>query len=854
MLEDLMKRCRTALGCLCLLAAPAAAAEPVDYARAVKPILTKHCWACHGPAKQKSGLRLDTAAGAIRGGNSGPAVVPGDGRASRLIQAVTGADGVTPMPPKGPRLAAAEIAVLRAWIDQGARAPATEAAAAAARTANRHWSFRPVVRPAVPPVKNTGWVRNAIDRFILARLEREGITPAPQADRATLIRRLSLDLVGLPPTPEEVAHFLNDSRPDAYERVVDRLLSSPRYGEKWARPWLDLAHYADSDGFWDDLPRPYAWRWRQWVIDALNCNLPFDQFTVEQLAGDLLPGATLDQRIATGFLRNTLTNREGGINQEQFRVEQVVDRTSTVATAWLGLTAGCARCHDHKFDPLSQKEFYQLFAFFNSAEEVNLEVPLPGERERHERRRPEYDRQRNDLLKQYRVAELQADWEKHTRDALTNPKAEFRWRHQVILLTFQLDGGVDALRLAPSQRTAKQRDRLTDHFVKWYGEAITKEQSQAIRFVELGRKLQQLEAVYPELSEVPIIANTAKSRRTRLLIRGDFLHPGVEVRPDTPAVLPSLQPNGSPPGGLTRLDLARWLVDPQNPLTGRVTVNRMWQEFFGRGLMATSEDFGTRAAPPTHPALLDWLAAEFVAGGWDVKRLHRLIVTAAAYRQSSRPREELRARDPANRLLARQERLRLPAELIRDDALAVGGWLEPSVGGRSIRPPMPAGGYSRFPWKADQGPERYRRGLYIWFQRTSPYPLLMTFDAPDSQLSCTRRERSNTPLQALDLLNDPMFVEAAQALAGRVLRACPEKVFEDRLSLAFRLCLAREPRPAEAERLHDYYLRQKAILAADPAAVAKLWPGKDAADSADAAAWVGLSSVLLNLDEFITRR
>ena len=715
-----------------------------------------------------------------------------------------------------------------------------------------HWAFKPPERPPAPRVGNPSWVRNPIDSFVLAKLEKEGLQPSPEADRNTLIRRLSLDLIGLPPKPDEVKQFLLDSRPGAYERLVDRLLDSPHYGEEWARQWLDLAHYADSDGYWDDYDRPHAWRWRHWVIEALNQNMPFDQFTIEQIGGDLLPNSTLEQRVATGFLRNTLTNREGGVKKEKFRVEQVVDRTNTVATVWLALTVGCARCHDHKYDPINQKEFYQLFAFFDSGVEINLEAPLPGEMAPYVRRKREYDEKREALLAEYGVPELQVGWEKKTLDGATNPTASFEWRLSWVILGMHLDYGQDYLRLDPLQRTRKQQDKLTDHFVKWYNLVVTKERIEELKFEELAQKLEELAEEYPALTEAQTIAENPDPPKTHILIRGDYLQPGIEVEPGVPAVLHLLPAHQKP----SRLTLARWLVSDQNALTARVTVNWMWQEFFGRGLVETSEDFGTRGDRPTHPKLLDWLATEFVSNDWNVKKMHKLIVTSATYRQSSKNRDEWQARDPDNRLLARQAHLRLPAELVRDVSLAAGGLLDPTIGGKSVRPPMPEGGYTKGKWKESEGRERYRRGLYVFFKRTSPYPQLMNFDAPNSQQVCTRRERSTTPLQALNLLNDPVFVEAAQGLAVRVLRERPEGSLSDRLDYAFMVCLARSPRAAEKDRLTKYYWQKRAILKRNPHSIEQLLPAAavEGVDSSDAAAWMGLSTVLMNLDEFITRR
>jgi hypothetical protein len=840
---------------------PSSAKVKVDFARDIEPILKDRCQSCHGSAVQSGGLRLDSRAGAMAGGNSGAVIKPGDSAGSKLIQLVAGANKDLVMPLTGARLTAEQVGVLRAWIDQGADWPGSAALepqtaqGSKPRVKSSHWAFAAPVRPNIPPVGNSAWVRNPIDSFVLAKLESEKIAPSKEADRNTLIRRLSLDLIGLPPTPDELDQFLSDNRPDAYERLVDRLLVSPHYGEKWARPWLDLAHYADSDGYEKDMPRPYAWRYRQWVIDALNQNMPFDEFTIEQLAGDLLPHATLDQKVATGFLRNTLTNREGGVSSEEFRVEQAEDRADTVGIAWLGLTVGCARCHDHKFDPISQRDHYQLFAFFNSIKEVNLDYPAPGEMGVYLRRKPEYDKKRKALLEEYKAPEVELDWEKHLLTAADHPgidvPADIGWD----TVGKMVDNGQEILRLDPSKRTPKQENRLVDHFVQYYSIAGGDKRYEELKFKELAEKLQKLEDEYPELTEAPTVIDGPTPRETHVLIRGDYKQPGIKVDPDTLSVLPP-PPPGSPP---TRLTLARWLVSKDNPLTARVIVNRMWQEFFGQGLVESSEDFGTRGDRPTHPELLDWLACEFMEHNWDVKRMHKLIVMSATYRQASTIRKELEASDPYNKLLARQSRVRLTAELIRDETLAAGGLLNTTIGGPSIHPELPPGvvslGFGNFvKWQDSEGAARYRRGLYIFFQRSVPYPELMNFNAPDSLLVCTRRERTTTPLQALNLLNDPVFMEAAQGMAARVLRENRGGV-NDRIEYAYELSLARKPSPREKDSLVKYYEQQKDILAREPDAAGALFPTKslEGVDASEAATWVGLSSVLLNLDEFITR-
>lgn len=680
------------------------------------------------------------------------------------------------------------------------------------------WSLRPVRRPEPPRVAAQGAL-NEVDRFIRARLEKEGLSASPEAPKPVLLRRLSLDLIGLPPTPSEMAAFLADTQPGAWPRQVDRLLRSPHYGEKWGRHWLDQARYADSDGFRADRFRPHAWRYRQWVIDALNRDLPFDRFTVEQLAGDLLPNASADQRIATGFHRNTLTNREGGIDPEQFRVEQVIDRTSTVGTVWLGLTVGCAQCHDHKYDPISQRDFYRLFAFFNEADEDHMDAPMPGELGPHLQGRPAYDRKRRELLEANRVPELQAEWEKGMFEAAANPGKRLDWDHAFDDLRTDCEDGEKILRTPAASRTRRQTKILTDYFLHNYSRVISKERKEELKFDALAKELRSLDETLPPVSEAPVLRSF--ERKTHLLMRGDFKQPGEAVEPGTPSALPPLDPAGARP---TRLDLARWLVSQDNPLTARVAVNRIWQEYFGRGLSRTSENFGNQGEPPVHPELLDWLAAEFMENGWSLKRIHRTIVSSATYRQSSDTRTDVAERDPENKFVARQTRLRLSAEAIRDSTLAVSGLLFPEVGGPSVRPPQPAAAGDKG-WKESTGRDRYRRGMYIQLNRTAPYPLLVNFDAPNGYGALCRRNRSNTPLQALNLLNDPVFVEAARALAART-----SGDFRQRLDRSFELCLGRKPADDEREWLLAYWKSQPERMA-----------------------WTGLASVLLNLDEFITR-
>jgi hypothetical protein len=814
---------------------PPAAPGVIEFQRDIQPILARACLSCHGGDKQRGGLRLDDGSAALQGGNSGPVLKPGDVGQSRLLHAVAGLDPDLKMPPEGkPGLSAEEISRLRAWIEQGAKWPKPVVTGHSEAPTSMHWSFQPIRRPSLPTVANPSWVRNDLDTFVLARLEAEKVVPSPEAERVTLIRRLCLDLLGLPPTPAEVDAFLADEQPDAYERLVDRLLASPHYGERWGRHWLDLARYADSDGYEKDNARPHAWRYRHWVIDALNRDLPFDRFTIEQLAGDLLPDATLDQKIATGFHRNTLTNTEGGVDKEQFRVEAVVDRVNTTAKVFLGITLGCAQCHDHKYDPFSQREYYQFFAFFNSDNEVNLPAPLPDEIEPYRQKKAVHEK---------KAAELKAALDAYAKGEFLTKLRQWEDGLKLPDLRKLPPEVTAALLVAPKSRTAKQKKELAGSYAKT-----------DTKHVELTRAVTNHQRAAPLLTHAQTLA-LGPTRTTHVLIRGDFLRPGIEVEPGTPAVLPPLKAGEKK----TRLELAQWLVDPANPLTARVTVNWIWQRYFGRGLVATLEDVGTQGEKPSHPGLLDWLASEFVRQNWSLKALHKLIVTSATYRQSSRVRPELVARDPLNVLLARQNRLRLEAENLRDVALAASGLLTRTVGGPSVRPPQPAGiseltyaGSAK--WAESTGPARYRRGLYTWFQRTSPYPMLMTFDAPDSNLCCVRRERSNTPLQALTLLNDTVFVECAQALGQRVVseRAGPAP---ERIRHAFRLCVAREPTAEELTVLRGLFEDLLQACRANPDAAAQLVGKTKPAgiELTEAAAWVALARTVLNLDEFVMR-
>ncbi|MBA4150516.1 MAG: DUF1553 domain-containing protein [Verrucomicrobia bacterium] len=811
---------------LFLMAASSFAAGKVDYLKQIKPILSSYCYQCHSETQQKHDLRLDTASFAIKGGQTGPAIVPGKSEDSLLYKAIMGtAPDLTRMPYKKNPLDESQIALIKRWIDEGATAPADEKAEAVL-----HWSFvPPEENQPIPAVKNTKWVRNPVDNFILTKLEAAKLKPSPETDRITLIRRVYLDLIGLPPTIEEVDAFVKDKSPDAYEKIVEKLLNNPHYGERMGRHWLDAARFADSNGYSIDAPRQ-IWKFRDWVIDAFNRDMPFDQFTIEQLAGDLLPNATPEQKVATGFHRNTMINQEGGIDVEQFRIESVFDRVNTTGNTWLGLTVGCAQCHDHKFDPVSQKEFYQLFAFLNNQDEPNLTLATDEDKVRL----AEYNKELETLEKGLeRLIEASAAdvlaWQKSLdSDEVGALKPEI----------------TTVLETAPEKRKLKQKLLLLDQ--------VRKDDK---KYKEQKDKFLKLEKGKPQVTTTMILAERKEPRKTHLFIKGDFTRLGEEVFPGVPKIMNQLPADVKNPN---RLDLAKWLVDPENPLTARVTMNRVWMHLFGKGIVETENDFGTQGIPPTHPELLDWLSREFIRQGWSHKAMHRVLVTSAAYRQSSNFRKDLKEVDPYNRLFARQNRFRLDAEIIRDVELAASGLFVPKIGGPSVHPPIPDGvmslGQTRREWKTSTGEDRYRRGMYTFFFRATPPPALTVFDAPDSNSSCTRRMRSNTPLQSLSLLNDQAFLEFAQGLALRVLKEVPDND-NARLDYAFRLCLARNPARDERKRLSALLDQQLKSYENDPEEAKLLAPANFPAelDVKKVAAWTTVSRVLLNLDETISR-
>jgi hypothetical protein len=724
-------------------------------------ILRTNCLACHSEKNVTSGLSLETKESILKGGNRGP-------KTGLLLEAIR-QTGDLKMPP-GRKLNDQQIATVEKWIATGM--PMPDSLQKAKRPGADHWAYQPPKRFPEPPVKDPSWAKNPIDRFVLARLDAANLKPSPEAPKALLLRRVHLDITGLPPTPAELSEFLNDKRPDAYERVVDKLLASPHYGERWGRHWLDLARYADTDGYTIDAPRD-IWKYRDWVIDAINKDMKFDQFIIEQIAGDLLPNPTIDQLIATGFHRNTPSNYEGGIDFEQYRVEAVADRVATTGAALLGLTIGCARCHDHKFDPISQREFYQIFAFYNNVDEVDKEA------DRKYFNKP--------------FLEIGTDEEKATFAA---------WEKEV----YQIEGDI-----------RKREDMVT-------GDGDADPELKALR-----EKLNAHRKARPKLLRTMIMKELPEPRVSYIHLGGDFTRKGAVVKPGVLGVLNPLETTSANPN---RLDFAKWLVDKRNPLTARVTVNRMWQRYFGRGIVDSESDFGTQGEKPTHPELLDWLAMEFMDKGWSQKAMHRLIVTSATYRQSSAGNADVT-------LYARQNRIRLDAEIIRDASLVASGLFTPTVGGPSVYPPIPAGANNvtqvKREWPTATGPDRYRRGAYTFFQRSAAHPALLVFDAPDASVSCTRRIRSNTPLQALIALNDESAIEFAEALGARMLKEAPADDAQ-RLRYGWQLTMSREPRADETDRMLRFIRTRR-----------------DSKDD-EPAVWTAVSRVLLNIDEFLTRQ
>ncbi len=1031
---------RLTLGGL-LLCLPALTAD-VEFNRDIRPILSENCFTCHGPdpGNRKTALRFDTEEGAkIPLGNNKRAIVPGDPDASEMFRRISSENKAIRMPPAyagKSKLTDREISLIRRWIEQGAQW-------------ERHWAFIPPKRPALPRVHDAQWPANAIDDFVLARLEREGLKPSPDADPATLLRRVSLDLTGLPPTQDEVDAFLADTSPGAYEKVVDRLLASPRYAERMAIRWLEAARYADTNGYQTDGPRD-MWRWRDWVIDAFRRNMPFDQFTIEQIAGDLLPNATLEQKIATGFQRNHRTSGEGGIIEEEFRVEYVADRTETTATVWLGVTLGCARCHDHKYDPFTQRDFYRMFAFFNNVPERGLVYNFGNEEPVVKAPTPENQKQLAELDR--KVAEAERRWSslepeltaaRRTWEKSLASLPPFEWTidgGQVLHLG--LDGGepvagceqkrcalpatagrrgaallfdgkqfVDAGKVAPfdwqdpftfsawikpsspdgailsraqdywegqgyalllkngkvrlhetlrftdislrleteqpvamnewthvavtydGRRKAKgvhiyfngipqkikvEFDELTYPFgasepfrigaggglrfrgaiddVRAYNVALTPEEIATLPLLESVNALAAIpernrtraqqdkltfcyldrfaptelrearnhliaarnerRKYYDSIPTVMVMAEGPK-REAYVLKRGAYDAHGEPVSPGVPEALGRLRPEWP----ANRLGLARWLVDPSNPLTARVTVNRFWQMLFGVGLVKTVEDFGSQGEWPVHQELLDWLATEFVQSGWNVQHILKTIVMSRTYRQSSRLTPELLQRDPENRLLARGPRFRLPAEMIRDQALAAAGLLVEKLGGPSVKPYQPPGLWQELAggrgYVHDSGEGLYRRSLYTYWRRTIAPPSMILFDSPTRETCTVRESRTNTPLQALDLMNDVTYVEAARKLAERMmLHGGPTP--QARIEFGWRLLLGRRPKGRESAALMSALEKFLRHYRSDSAGAVELLneghsPWNRSLDPAELAAYSGVASLMLNLDETVTK-
>lgn len=810
----------------------------LSYARDVQPILSAHCFNCHGPdkASRKAGLRLDSAEGASVATDAGVKVIaPGQPEKSEaIVRILSGGDDRMP-PPKIPhRLTAAEKETLTRWVREGA-------------VYQKHWAFEKPVAPPLPNVSNPAWAKNSIDRFVLAKLDQLGWKPSPEADRYALARRVAIDLTGLPPRLDQVDRFVKDARPDAYEQYVDDILRSPAYGERWAAMWLDLARYADSNGYATDGPRT-IWKYRDWVIQAFNENQPFDAFSVDQIAGDMKPNASTKQTLATAFHRNTLTQTEGGTNDEEFRNVAIVDRVNTTLQVWMGVTVNCAQCHDHKYDPITQDEFFRLFAIFNQTEDADRDDNSPGLQHLDDKLAQEKAAWERELTAvQKRFAEAFPDLEKKQQAWQETTAANKE------LLEKTPSKVQAALGIAPAKRTPAQRTLLADHFV-------ANLEGTAKWLAEINGIKAKIAAAQPVLTPIMKELPDTKRRTTKVHIRGDWLSLGNEVKPGVPAQLHPL-PEGTP---ANRLALAAWLVSPENPLTARVAVNRFWDQLFGVSLVETPEDFGMRSKPPIHPELLNHLATEFQGSlKWDVKKLLKLMVTSATYRQSSKVSHEMAERDPDNRFFARGPRFRASAETIRDQALAVSGLLSPKMLGPSVRPPQPKLGLTAAfgggtDWANSTGEDKYRRALYTLWRRTTPYPSMTTFDAPGKTVCSLTRPRTNTPLQALVTLNDPCYVEAAQALARRIVVE-GGMTPTDRVNHAFRLTLIRPPHADESLRLVGLFEKVRADLAknakdAEALATDPLGPLPPGMNAVDLAAYTVVANVILNLDETFVKR
>jgi hypothetical protein len=810
-------------------APPKPAEPPVNYSRDIKPLLTGRCYACHGPdeGQRKAKLRLDVRESALK-----KAIKPGNAAESPLILRISSdkPDQVMP-PPKAKKelLTKGQIELLRRWIDQGAKF-------------DIHWAYVKPARPPLPEVKDKNWPRNAIDRFIAAEQDKRGYKPAAKADRITLVRRLSFDLTGLPPTPAQVAAFVNDKSPEAYEKVVGRLLASPQYGERMAMYWLDLVRFADTGGYHSDNHRDIT-LYRDYVIKAFNANKRFDQFTIEQLAGDLLPKATTETKIASGYNRLLMTTEEGGAQAKEYLAKYAADRVRNASTVWLAGTLGCAECHNHKFDPYTTKDFYSFAAFFADLQEVAVgrqpDTPIPTLEQAVRLAKVEEKLKPLTAVLGKQTPELdaaQAAWEKSLKP------------EQIKALPKNIAA---ILAIEAAKRNDAQKQAFAGHYrtIAPLLEPARKE------LAELQRQKAAIDKTIPRT----LVSASSSPRMMRILPRGNWMDDsGKVVAPAVPEFLANLESKDR----ATRLELARWLTSPDNPVVARVFVNRLWKLMFGQGLVKTLDDFGTQGALPTHPQLLDWLAAEFIASGWDVKHMVKLMAMSSTYRQSSHASKELRERDPGNQWLARQGRFRLDAEMVRDNALAISGLLSPKIGGPSVKPYQPDGywQYLNFPvrvYQNDHGEDLYRRGLYTYWQRTLPHPSLTAFDAPSREECTVERPRSSTPLQALVLLNDPTYVEAARALAERIIKD-GGKTSAERLGYVCRLALSRDIKPAEQKVLTALYEKHLGEYSADKEAAQKLVktgerPLPKDVDLAELAAWTSVARVILNLHETITR-
>lgn len=925
--------------CLAGLAALLLWPEPrVDFNRDIRPILNNRCIACHGGVKQAGGFSLLFRSDALDTTESGKyAIVPGDPGKSELIRRIVHNDPDERMPPNAHRLPDREIQLLKRWIKQGAEW-------------EDHWAYIKPQPKALPEVSDRDWPANGIDHFILARLDREGLKPAPEADCATLARRASLDLIGLPPTPDEVDAFCTDTSPGAYEKLIDRLLASNHFGEHWAAMWLDLARYADTKGYEKDAHRT-IWKYRDWVIDAFNRDLPFDQFTIEQLAGDLIPGATDEQILATAFHRNTTTNDEGGTDNEEFRTAAVLDRVNTTWEVWQGTTMACVQCHSHPYDPFRHEEYFRFLAFFNNTADAdwadeNPRIPTYGPAEQKQIEKilawldehgagPDsvvtgslWERVEKTLYPNERIAASSYDaFENvYSENEFTSPGRdgafarysgidltgveEIAINHRTwgngggidvrigaldgpriafVPLSRQEDGRAEGVARVPIEPVEGKQDlyfvfRRPDgasYRLHWFAFSHRRPDVDPALRQAVREKLNALAAIPPEV-DTPALKELPASRRrkTHVFERGNWMVKGAEVQPGVPASLPPL-PEDAPPD---RLAMAKWIASEENPLTARVAVNRFWAQIFGTGIIETPEDFGSQGAPPSHPELLDWLALQFMhEHGWSIKSLLKQIVMSSTYRQSSRVTPEKLEKDPGNRLLARAPRVRLSAEQVRDQALAVSGLLSEKMYGPSVMPPQPPGlwlsPYNSADWVTAEGEDRYRRAVYTYWKRTAPYPSMVAFDSPTRDFCVSRRIRTNTPLQALVTLNDPVYVEASQALARRMAAAGRRP--EDRIEAGYRMALARKPDEQALARLKQLYEESATYYANNPdklkPAVTPYMPydttsttarGANRAvealtvapvfqaepeDSVDLAALTVVAGAIMNLDAFLTR-